>query len=171
MGDIKNYQMLINGDWVDASDGGTFDSVNPSTGEIWSRVPEATEADVNRAVETAHEAFNKGAWAKMTPTERGKCLRKLGDLLAGELAFARFTTLRGAAGEGERLRPGARFAASLACLPQNTWSSIMPKSLKLSLRSHVKQRKHALCRLSSPMSICSSAYTDLLHTRHFVVVP
>ena len=37
MGDIKNYQMLINGDWVDASDGGTFDSVNPSTGEIWSR--------------------------------------------------------------------------------------------------------------------------------------
>ena len=28
MGDIKNYQMLINGDWVDASDGGVFDSVN-----------------------------------------------------------------------------------------------------------------------------------------------
>ena len=51
MGDIKNYQMLINGDWVDAPDGGTFDSVNPTTGEIWSRVPEATEADVNRAVE------------------------------------------------------------------------------------------------------------------------
>ena len=84
MGDIKNYQMLINGDWVDASDGGTFDSVNPSTGEIWSRVPEATEADVNRAVETAHEAFTKGPWAKMTPTERGKCLRKLADLLADQ---------------------------------------------------------------------------------------
>lgn len=84
MGDIKNYQMLINGDWVDASDGGTFDSVNPSTGEIWSRVPEATEADVNRAVVTAHEAFTKGPWAKMTPTERGKCLRKLADLLADQ---------------------------------------------------------------------------------------
>jgi acyl-CoA reductase-like NAD-dependent aldehyde dehydrogenase len=84
MGDIKNYQMLINGDWVDASDGGTFDSVNPSTGEIWSRVPEATEADVNHAVVTAHEAFTKGPWAKMTPTERGKCLRKLGDLLADQ---------------------------------------------------------------------------------------
>ncbi|MEO9575590.1 MAG: aldehyde dehydrogenase [Tateyamaria sp.] len=84
MGDIKNYQMLINGDWVDASDGGTFDSVNPTTGEIWSRVPEATEADVNSAVETAHHAFTKGPWAKMTPTERGKCLRKLGDLLADQ---------------------------------------------------------------------------------------
>ena len=82
MSDIKNYQMLINGDWVDSSDGGTFDSVNPTTGEIWSRIPEATEADVNLAVETAHLAFTKGPWSKLTPTERGKCRRKLGDLLA-----------------------------------------------------------------------------------------
>ena len=82
MSDIKNYQMLINGDWVASSDGGTFDSVNPTTGEIWSRIPEATEADVNLAVETAHLAFTKGPWSKFTPTERGKCLRKLGDLLA-----------------------------------------------------------------------------------------
>ena len=74
--------MLINGDWVDASDGGTFNSVNPTTGEIWSRIPEATEADVNLAVETAHNAFIKGPWSKLTPTQRGKCLRKLGDLLS-----------------------------------------------------------------------------------------
>ena len=82
MGDIKNYQMLINGDWVDASDGGVFDSVNPSTDNVWSQVPEATEADVNRAVSSAYNAFNEGPWSKFTPTERGKCLRKLGDLLA-----------------------------------------------------------------------------------------
>ena len=82
MSDIKNYQMLINGNWVDASDGGTFDSVNPTTGEVWSRIPEATEVDINLAVETAHHSFTKGPWSKLTPTERGKCLRKLGDLLA-----------------------------------------------------------------------------------------
>ena len=82
MGDIKNYQMLINGDWVDASDGGVFDSVNPSTDNVWSRVPEATEADVNRAVSSSYNAFSEGPWSKFTPTERGKCLRKLGDLLA-----------------------------------------------------------------------------------------
>mgnify|MGYP003296540615 FL=1 len=82
MGDIKNYQMLINGDWVDSSDGGVFDSVNPSTDNVWSRVPEATEADVNRAVSSAYNAFSGGPWSKFTPTERGKCLRKLGDLLA-----------------------------------------------------------------------------------------
>ncbi|CUH46975.1 aldehyde dehydrogenase [Ruegeria atlantica] len=82
MGEITNYQMLINGEWCDAADGGTFDGVNPADGKVWSRVPEATEADVNRAVEAAHAAFTTGPWAGMTPTQRGKCLRKLGDLLA-----------------------------------------------------------------------------------------
>ncbi|MGR3312224.1 aldehyde dehydrogenase [Roseovarius indicus] len=82
MADIRAYQMLIDGEWVDASDGGTFDSTNPATGKVWSRVPEATEADVDRAVRAAHEAFLNGPWSKMTPTQRGKCLRKLGDLLA-----------------------------------------------------------------------------------------
>lgn len=82
MSDIKNYQMLINGAWVDASDSGTFESTNPATGEIWSRVPEATEADVNDAVEAAHHAFTQGPWSKLTPTDRGRHLRKLGDLLA-----------------------------------------------------------------------------------------
>ena len=81
MRDIKNYQMLINGDWVDASDGGVFESINPSTQAVWSRGPEATEEDVNRAVSAAHYAFSKGPWSELTPTERGKCLRKLGDLL------------------------------------------------------------------------------------------
>ena len=82
MADITTYQMLINGAWVDASDGGLFDSANPTTGEVWSRVPEATEEDVNRAVEAAHEAFLTGPWSKITPSERGRHLRRLGDLLA-----------------------------------------------------------------------------------------
>jgi acyl-CoA reductase-like NAD-dependent aldehyde dehydrogenase len=79
---IQDYKMLIGGDWVAASDGRMFDSVNPATNQVWSRVPEATEADVDRAVRAAHQAFLKGPWSKMTPTERGRCLRKLGDLLA-----------------------------------------------------------------------------------------
>ncbi len=82
MSDIQTYQMLIDGEWVDASDGGTFDSVNPATGKIWSRVPEATEDDIDRAVRAAHEAFLNGPWSKKTPSERGKYLRRLADLLA-----------------------------------------------------------------------------------------
>ena len=82
MVEIRTYQMFIDGEWVDASDGGTFDSVNPTTGQTWSRVPEATEQDVDRAVRAAHEAFLNGPWSKTTPTERGKYLRRLADLLA-----------------------------------------------------------------------------------------
>jgi acyl-CoA reductase-like NAD-dependent aldehyde dehydrogenase len=78
---VTKYQMLIDGDWVDASDGACFDSVNPATGAVWASIPEATEADANRAVVAADAALN-GEWGMMTPTARGKCLRRLGDLLA-----------------------------------------------------------------------------------------
>jgi acyl-CoA reductase-like NAD-dependent aldehyde dehydrogenase len=78
---VVTYQMLIDGAWVDASDGARFDSVNPATGATWASIPEATEADVNRAVEASDAALN-GEWGAMTPTARGKCLRRLGDLLA-----------------------------------------------------------------------------------------
>ena len=83
MTDIKVYRMLIDGEWVASSDGKTFDSVNPATGAIWSRIPEATADDVDRAVRAADRAFNSGPWARMSATERGHCLRRLGDLLAG----------------------------------------------------------------------------------------
>lgn len=82
MSEIQTYRMLIDGAWVPASDGAVFDSVNPSTGQVWSRVPEATAADVDRAVQAAHRAFKTGPWAAMLPNQRGQMLRKLADLLA-----------------------------------------------------------------------------------------
>ena len=81
MANIETYSMLINGNWMQASDGKTFDSFNPTTGEVWSKIPEATEADVNLAVEAAEKALD-GEWGQLTPTQRGKCLHRLGDLLA-----------------------------------------------------------------------------------------
>ena len=82
MPDITNYKMLINGDWKDSSDGNRFDSINPTTGHVWSTIPEATKDDVHEAIDTAYHAFSKGPWSQMTPTERGECLRNLGTLLA-----------------------------------------------------------------------------------------
>ena len=76
------FSMLIDGQWVQASDGGSFASVDPASGETWARIPEATEADINRAVEAAHRAQTTGPWASMTPSARGKLLHRLGDLLA-----------------------------------------------------------------------------------------
>ena len=80
--EIRHYRMLIDGAWVDAADGGTFTSANPATGQVWARVPEATAEDVDRAVRATHRAGTLGPWAGMTPSARGKCLRRLGDLLA-----------------------------------------------------------------------------------------
>ena len=79
---VTAYQMLIDGQWVDASDGARYDSVDPATGDVWASMPEATTDDVDRAVRAAEAAGISGRWASMTPTERGKCLRRLGDLLA-----------------------------------------------------------------------------------------
>ena len=81
MTDIQSFDMLIDGEWVQASNGQTFESTNPATNAVWATVPEATEADVNRAVAAAKAAL-EGEWGAMTPTARGKCLHRLGDLLA-----------------------------------------------------------------------------------------
>ena len=82
MSELKSYQMYINGEWVDAKDGKTFESVNPSTGKSWAIIPEAGETDVDAAVQSAYRAFTDGPWPKMTATERGKLLRRLADILA-----------------------------------------------------------------------------------------
>ena len=84
MADIVDYKMLVDGDWIGASDGKTFDSINPATGQVWARAPEATAADVDRAVRAADRAFNDGPWASMSPTERGHCLRRLAELLVDQ---------------------------------------------------------------------------------------
>ena len=82
MSDLKRYKMLIDGRWVDAEHGATFPSLNPTTGEAWAEIPEATAGDVDRAVRAAHRAFTEGEWATALPTARGRYLRKLADLLA-----------------------------------------------------------------------------------------
>ena len=79
--DLKHYNMLINGEWVQASDAGTFESIDPSTGMVWATFPEATEQDVDAAVEAAHGAFESSEWRNMSPTQRGRCLRRLADIL------------------------------------------------------------------------------------------
>lgn len=79
---LERYRMLIDGQWVDAEDGRTFESINPATEEAWAEIPEATAGDVDRAVKAAQRAFTTGEWAEALPTARGKYLRKLADLLA-----------------------------------------------------------------------------------------
>lgn len=78
---MQSFEMLINGAWVAAGDGACFDTVSPADGKVWAKIPEATEEDVDRAVRAAHAACYEGPWSRMTPTERGHCLRRLAELL------------------------------------------------------------------------------------------
>ena len=79
---MNEYQLYIDGDFCEASDGNRFESVNPATGEGWATAPAATEADVDRAVRGARRALVQGDWPAMTATQRGHLLYRLADLVA-----------------------------------------------------------------------------------------
>lgn len=81
------YGLLINGEWVDAEGGKTFDTFNPATGEKLSTCADASAGDVERAVAAARAAFP--AWAAKSPAERAAILLKIADKIderAQELA-------------------------------------------------------------------------------------
>lgn len=81
MSGLVTYHLLIKGAEVAAADGQWLESRDPATGEAWARFPAAGEAEVNAAVEAAERAMTSGPWAAMTATQRGKCLRRLADLM------------------------------------------------------------------------------------------
>src|SRR5215204_790935 len=81
-GEVREYRMLVGGQWVDARSGVTFESTNPYTGRVWATAPEAGEEDVDRAVRAAREAFDEGPWGRMTGTERARLMRRLAELIA-----------------------------------------------------------------------------------------
>jgi phenylacetaldehyde dehydrogenase len=90
----KTRKMLINGKWVDAASGKTFPSYNPATGEVLAHVAEGDREDIDRAVKAARAAFETGPWSKLTPSERGRLIWKLADLLEENLEeFAELETL------------------------------------------------------------------------------
>ena len=76
----KTSKILINGQWIEAANGKTFETYNPATGEVLARVAEGGREDIDRAVRAARKAFD-GPWSKLTPSERGKLIWKLADLL------------------------------------------------------------------------------------------
>ncbi|HXW32606.1 MAG TPA: aldehyde dehydrogenase family protein, partial [Acidimicrobiales bacterium] len=84
---MKVYDRLfIGGEWVAPAGTGTIEVVNPATEEPAGRVPEATEADIDRAVEAARKAFDEGPWPKMAPTERAEILTKVSQAVQAEMA-------------------------------------------------------------------------------------
>jgi aldehyde dehydrogenase (NAD+)/betaine-aldehyde dehydrogenase len=73
--------MLIDGDWTASQAGGTFETVNPATGEVIDVVPDATAADVDSAVAAAKRALSSTEWAGMLPAARARLLWRIADLI------------------------------------------------------------------------------------------
>jgi betaine-aldehyde dehydrogenase len=83
---VKVYDRLfIGGEWVAPAGTATIDVINPATEEIAGRVPEAAEADVDKAVAAARQAFDSGPWPRMTPAERAVVLTKVSDAIKAEM--------------------------------------------------------------------------------------
>jgi aldehyde dehydrogenase (NAD+) len=71
------YRLIIGGSEVDASDGGTFVTIDPATGQPFSTVARATQVDVDAAVASARRAFDEN-WRFTSATERGRLLQAAG---------------------------------------------------------------------------------------------
>ena len=82
-------KLLVDGKWVDAQSGKTFDVFNPATDQVIGQVAEGEAADVDLAVAAARKAFDQGPWSKLTASQRSRLIWKIGDLIednADELA-------------------------------------------------------------------------------------
>jgi phenylacetaldehyde dehydrogenase len=76
-----HISLFINGQWADAASGKTFETPNPATGETLARIAEGDAEDINRAVRAARAAFDDGPWSQMSPSERGRIIWRIGDLI------------------------------------------------------------------------------------------
>ncbi|KAG1346268.1 hypothetical protein COCNU_06G000970 [Cocos nucifera] len=78
---IKFTKLFINGQFVDAISGKTFETRDPRTGEVIAHIAEGDKADVDLAVKAARRAFDHGKWPRMSGYERGRIMMKLADLI------------------------------------------------------------------------------------------
>jgi 4-guanidinobutyraldehyde dehydrogenase / NAD-dependent aldehyde dehydrogenase len=63
-------QAFIDGKYVDAASGKTFDCVSPIDGRVLGQVADGQEEDINRAVAAARRSFDAGTWSNARPTHR-----------------------------------------------------------------------------------------------------
>jgi betaine-aldehyde dehydrogenase len=88
---MKTYQLYINGEFVAplSTSSGTIDVIDPATTDVIAKTPDASAADVDRAVKAARAAFDEGPWKNTTAQDRGRVLFKLAQIVrdrADELA-------------------------------------------------------------------------------------
>ncbi|MBA9004716.1 MULTISPECIES: aldehyde dehydrogenase [Thermomonospora] len=78
----EHDRLFIGGEWTAPAGTGVIEVISPHTEEVIGRVPEGTEADIDRAVAAARRAFDHGPWPRMTPAERAEILGRLSAIYA-----------------------------------------------------------------------------------------
>ncbi|XP_056637116.1 aldehyde dehydrogenase, mitochondrial [Diorhabda sublineata] len=80
--------IFINNEWHKSKSGKTFQTINPSTGQVITEIQQGSKEDINLAVDAANEAFKFGSeWRTMDASERGRLLYKLADLMERDGAY------------------------------------------------------------------------------------
>jgi (Z)-2-((N-methylformamido)methylene)-5-hydroxybutyrolactone dehydrogenase len=79
---MENFRLYIDGEFVEAEGGASFESIDPSTEVPWAMMPKASARDTDRAVTAAWRAFTAGPWPGTTASARGKLLYRLAELVA-----------------------------------------------------------------------------------------
>jgi aldehyde dehydrogenase (NAD+) len=72
-----NEKLYIGGEWVEPETSATIEVVSPHTEKVIGRVPDASPADMDRAVAAARRAFDEGPWPRMTAAERAEGIKRL----------------------------------------------------------------------------------------------
>ena len=86
----RDHKLFVDGHWVAAQSGQSFDVLDPATGERLARAAAGEAADIDRAVAAARKAFQSGPWPRLTHAERAKLIFKLADAIehdADEIAL------------------------------------------------------------------------------------
>jgi len=169
-------KLFIGGEFVKASTGETMPIVDPSSGREIGRLEAAGEADVDRAVNLAHSAFESGVWRDMPMQQRARILNKFADLFEADIeAFYRLETLNNGRPIGEtraqisRLPQFYRYFAALALTRR---SDVIPiEGDYLSYTQRVPLGVAALMTsFNHPLMILSKSLAPALATGNSVVI-
>ena len=87
----SQHKLLIDGEWVEAASGQTFETINPATEEVLAEVAHGQAEDIERAVKAARRAFaDDSPWRRMNASDRGRLIWRIAELIeqnADELAM------------------------------------------------------------------------------------
>ncbi len=173
---MKTYQLFINGQWVDSADKQTFATVNPFNQEAWALIPQATQADVDLAVDTARNAF-RTTWGKTNGVTRANLMFRLAEILEANVdRMARLEStdngklLRESTGN---MRSAARYYRYFAGYADKLHGEQIPTD-NLNILDYTLREPYGVIAVitpwNSPISILANSLAPALATGNTVVI-